>query len=65
MLQIGTLSRLDLGIKDENNARDLYIDMNTWYTDYPNATFSVWHKRNGDQTKYAASGVSFDRERGS
>lgn len=64
MLQINTLSRLDLGVKDENNARDLQIDMNAWYTDYPNGSFSIWHKRNGDQTKYAASGVVFDRETG-
>jgi len=64
MLQINTLTRLDLGVKDENNARDLYIDMNAWYTDYPNGTVSIWHKRNGDQTKYAASGVTFDRETG-
>lgn len=64
MLQINTLSRLDLGVKDENLARDLYIDMNAWFTDYPNATFSIWHKRNGDETKYAASGVTFDRGSG-
>lgn len=64
MLQINTLTRLDLGIKGENNARDLYIDMNAWYTEFPNGTVSVWHKRNGDQTKYAAGGVSFNRESG-
>lgn len=64
MLQINTLSRLDLGVKDENMARDLYIDMNAWYNDYPNGSFSIWHKRNGDETKYAASGVTFDRDSG-
>ena len=61
MLQINTLARLDLGVKQENLARDIYIDMSAWMTDYPNGTVSIWHKRNGDQTKYATS-ATFDSD---
>lgn len=64
MLLINTVTKLDLGVKDENQARNIYIDMNAWYQDYPNGTISIWHKRAGDQTKYAANGVTFDRETG-
>ena len=62
MLQINTLTRLDLGVKQENLARDLYIDMSAWISEYPNGTITVWHKRNGDETKYAVGGATFDRE---
>jgi len=62
MLQINTLTRLDLGVKQENLARDLYIDMSAWISEYPNGTITVWHKRNGDETKYAVGGVTFDRD---
>ena len=61
MLQINTLARLDLGVKQENMARDIFIDMSAWMTDYPNGTVSIWHKRNGDQTKYATS-ATFDSD---
>ena len=64
MLQINTVTKVDLGVKDENKARDIFIDMNAWYAEYPNGTVSIWHKRNGDQAKYAAAGVTFDRETG-
>ena len=62
MLQINTLTRLDLGVKQENLARDLYIDMSAWISEYPNGTITVWHKRNGDETKYAVGGATFDRD---
>lgn len=63
MLKINTLKRLDLGIKDENRARDIYIDVKAWLCTYPNGSISIWHKRNGDQTKYA-TGATLNRETG-
>lgn len=63
MLEINKIQRIDLGIKGENKARTIQIDMNAWYTGHPNASFSILHKRNGDETK-SVTGATFDRETG-
>lgn len=63
MLEVNKIQRLYLGVKGENNARTIEIDVNAWYIMYPNATFSILHKRQGDETKYP-TGATFDRDTG-
>lgn len=63
MLEINKVQRLYLGVKGENLARTIEIDVNAWFTMYPNASFSIWHKRQGDEGKQA-TGATFDRETG-
>ena len=41
MLQINTLDKLHLGIKGENKATTIRIDMSAWAEEYPDAVFSV------------------------
>ena len=63
MLEINKIQRIYLGVMGENAARTVEIDVNAWYATHQNASFSVWHKRSGDQTKQA-TGATFDRETG-
>lgn len=62
-MEVNKIQRLYLGVKGENNARTIEIDVNAWFIMYPNATFSILHKRQGDETKYP-TGATFDRDTG-
>ena len=61
MLKINELVRLHLGIKEENQAQTITIDMSAWAQTYPNGTAVILHKRHGDQTK-GLTGATYDRE---
>lgn len=61
MLKINELVRLHLGIKEENQAQTITIDMSAWAKTYPNGTAVILHKRHGDQTK-GLTGATYDRE---
>ena len=61
MLKINELQRLHLGVKGENLAQTISIDMSAWAADYPNATAVILHQRYGDQTK-DLTGATYDSE---
>lgn len=61
MLKINELARLYLGVKKENEARTINIDMSAWAQIYPDATVDILHQRQGDQTKYL-TGATYDSE---
>lgn len=63
MLLVNEVNQIYLGIQGENEARTIQIDVSAWVTVYPNASFSIWHKRNGD-TVPSATGASYDPETG-
>ena len=59
MLKINELTRIYLGVQQENAARTIQIDMSAWASLFPNATAVILHQRSGDQTKYL-TGATYD-----
>ena len=63
MLKENELTGIYLGVRGENYARTIEIDVSPWTTGHPAANISIWHKRNGD-TVPAPTGATLDRETG-
>ena len=63
MLYINDLTRIYLGNQGENLAQTIEIDVSDWLVRHPDATISIWHKRNGDEVPYPV-GAILDRDNG-
>lgn len=59
MLLVNELNQIYLGIQGENNIRPIQIDVSAWAAGHQNASFSIWHKRNGDEVP-GPTGAEYD-----
>lgn len=61
MLKVNELTGIYLGVRGENYARTIEIDVSPWTTGHPAANISIWHKRNGASAK-EATGAQYNPE---
>ncbi len=61
MIKIDEINRVHLGIRGENAARDIEIDMSEWAEEHPEADVEIWHRRSGD-TEAALTGATYDAD---
>lgn len=57
MLKVNELTGIYLGVRGENLARTIEIDMSPWVVGHPAANVSIWHKRNGASQKEATGAI--------
>ena len=57
MLDVNKVEGLYLGIRGENLARTIRINVRAWQVGHQNASFSIWHKRPGGSAKDIRSGT--------
>lgn len=63
MLEVNSLEGIYLGVRGENRARTIQIDVSAWLVGHPNASVAIFHKRNGAPNK-EATGATFDAQTG-
>jgi len=61
MLKINELTGIFLGVRGENLARTIEIDMSPWMPGHPSGNVSIWHKRPGAASK-EATGATYDTQ---
>lgn len=57
MIEIGRLTRLDLGYEGENRARVIEIDVSEWLDKWPGAHIGILVQRPGEEEYYPAAAV--------
>lgn len=61
MLKVNEITGIYLGVRGENLARTIPIDVSPWVSGHPAANVSIWHKRNGASEK-EATGAQYNPE---
>ena len=61
MLKVNEVTGIYLGVRGENLARTISIDVSPWVAGHPAANISIWHKRNGASAK-EATGAQYNPE---
>ena len=64
MLKISDVGQISLGVKGENEAREIGIDMSEWEEELSGGTVTVWHRRHGDTEAAQVTSASYDSESG-